>query len=60
MSYVDAGYAIALSVLALYAAVLLLRRRRLERAARFDRPDAPPAPPGDSPKPAASVPPRTR
>jgi uncharacterized protein (TIGR03382 family) len=32
MSYVDAGYAIALSVLALYSVALLLRRRRLERA----------------------------
>lgn len=31
MSYVDAGYAIALSVLAAYAASLALRRRRLER-----------------------------
>lgn len=33
MRYVDAGYVIALAVLALYAAVLVLRRRRLERAA---------------------------
>lgn len=33
MRYVDAGYAIALVVLALYAASLLLRRRRLARAA---------------------------
>ena len=33
MSYVDAGYAIALAVLALYALSLLARRRRLERAA---------------------------
>jgi hypothetical protein len=32
MSYVDAGYAIALSVLALYSLSLLLRHRRLERA----------------------------
>jgi uncharacterized protein (TIGR03382 family) len=32
MSYVDAGYAIALVVLALYAVSLLSRRRRLERA----------------------------
>ena len=37
MSYVDAGYGIALGVLALYAAVLLVRWRRLERlAARVD------------------------
>lgn len=33
MTYVDAGYAIALSVLALYALSLILRARRLERAA---------------------------
>ncbi len=33
MRYVDAGYAIALAVLALYALSLLARRRRLERAA---------------------------
>lgn len=32
MSYVDAGYAIALSVLALYALTLVLRRRRWVRA----------------------------
>ncbi len=33
MRYVDAGYAIALVALALYALSLLARRRRLERAA---------------------------
>ncbi len=33
MSYVDAGYTIALVVLALYSLALLARRRRLERAA---------------------------
>jgi hypothetical protein len=33
MSYVDAGYVIALVVLTLYALLLLGRRRRLERAA---------------------------
>ncbi len=33
MRYVDAGYVIALGALALYAVVLLLRHRRLERAA---------------------------
>jgi hypothetical protein len=32
VSYVDAGYAIALSVLFLYAVSLILRRRRGERA----------------------------
>ena len=34
MSYVDAGYAIALGVLAFYALALVVRRRRVERAAR--------------------------
>ena len=33
MSYIDAGYAIALGVLAAYAAILWRRRQRLERAA---------------------------
>lgn len=33
MRYVDAGYVIALAVLALYAVSLIARRRRLERAA---------------------------
>ena len=37
MSYIDAGYSIALSVLAAYAVQLVWRRRRLERlAARVD------------------------
>jgi hypothetical protein len=31
--YIDAGYAIALGVLAVYAVVLVRRRHRLERAA---------------------------
>ncbi len=31
MRYVDAGYAIALGALVLYATSLVLRRRRLER-----------------------------
>ncbi|HUY21205.1 MAG TPA: hypothetical protein VMV22_02575 [Acidimicrobiales bacterium] len=31
MRYIDAGYAVALSVLAAYAAVLVRRRRRLQR-----------------------------
>jgi hypothetical protein len=36
--YVDAGYVIALSVIALYAAGLIARRRRLTRAvARAER-----------------------
>ncbi|GEM_PF-1258905 len=42
MSYVDAGYAVGLSVLFLYAIGLVLRRRSLER--RVDL--APPADPG--------------
>ena len=33
MSYIDAGYAVALTVLAAYAASLWWRRRRLERLA---------------------------
>lgn len=32
MRYIDAGYAVALSVVAAYAALLWQRRRRLERA----------------------------
>jgi ABC-type nickel/cobalt efflux system permease component RcnA len=34
VSYVDAGYSIALGVLFLYAVALVLRRRRWERALR--------------------------
>ncbi len=34
MSYVDAGYSVALGVLFLYAVALVLRRRRWERAMR--------------------------
>jgi hypothetical protein len=33
VGYIDAGYAIALSALVVYAATLWRRRRRLERAA---------------------------
>ncbi|HEY5025614.1 MAG TPA: hypothetical protein VII76_11625 [Acidimicrobiales bacterium] len=33
MSYIDAGYAIAFAVLAVYAATLWRRRLRLERTA---------------------------
>ncbi len=41
MSYVDAGYAIALASLFVYAITLLLRRRRWERALRVsERPGA--------------------
>jgi hypothetical protein len=43
VSYVDAGYSICLAVLFLYAVGLVLRRRRLQRAAALlDRPPAPP------------------
>ena len=34
MRYIDAGYAIAFAVLAVYGATLWRRRQRLERAAR--------------------------
>jgi hypothetical protein len=34
VSYVDAGYSIALGILFLYAVALVLRRRRWERALR--------------------------
>jgi hypothetical protein len=34
VSYIDAGYAIALTVLAAYATNLWFRRRRLEQAVR--------------------------
>lgn len=42
MSYVDAGYAIALAAMAVYALSLVLRQRRLERVAASLR-DAPSA-----------------
>lgn len=38
MSYVDAGYAVGLSVLFLYAIGLLVRRRSLERAVDLSMP----------------------
>jgi uncharacterized protein (TIGR03382 family) len=38
VSYVDAGYSIALGVLFLYAVALVLRRRRWERAMRVAQP----------------------
>jgi hypothetical protein len=38
MSYVDAGYAIALACLCVYAISLVLRRRRWERALKTTRP----------------------
>ena len=47
MSYVDAGYAIALATLFVYAVSLVLRRRRWERALRMSEP--PPAEPESAP-----------
>ncbi len=40
MSYVDAGYAVALGTLFVYALSLVLRRRRWERALRMSEPPA--------------------
>jgi hypothetical protein len=42
VSYVDAGYAIALATLFVYAVGLVLRRRRWERALRMSEPVAEP------------------
>ena len=42
MSYVDAGYAIALATLFVYAVTLVLRRRRWERALQMSEPAADP------------------
>lgn len=50
MSYVDAGYTIALLVLALYALGLVVRRRRLTRAAALSSERAEP-PVGADPGP---------
>ncbi|MHB1775627.1 MAG: hypothetical protein ACYCU7_06540 [Acidimicrobiales bacterium] len=44
MSYVDAGYAIALSVLFVYSAGLVARRRRLARAVSVAAEDDLPGP----------------
>ncbi|HUA96432.1 MAG TPA: hypothetical protein VMB82_13020 [Acidimicrobiales bacterium] len=41
MSYVDAGYALGLSALFLYALSLCVRRRRLERRVGLDDPSRP-------------------
>ena len=46
MSYVDAGYSIALSALFVYAVALGLRRRRWERAVRVSEPLEEEAAPG--------------
>ncbi|HEX4435105.1 MAG TPA: hypothetical protein VH012_09740 [Acidimicrobiales bacterium] len=42
MSYVDAGYAIALATLFVYAVTLVLRRRRWERALQMSEPGVEP------------------
>ncbi len=49
MSYVDAGYAIALASLFVYAIGLVLRRRRWERALRVS--EAPVTEPDGTPGP---------
>ena len=41
MNYVDAGYAIALAALFLYAINLAVRRRRWERALKMSQPSSP-------------------
>jgi hypothetical protein len=46
VSYVDAGYAIALGTLFVYAVGLGLRRRRWERALEVAKDPADPADPG--------------
>ncbi len=51
MRYVDAGYAIALATLFVYAITLVLRRRRWERALQMSEPtvepEGTPARPGE-------------
>jgi hypothetical protein len=42
MSYVDAGYAIALATLFVYAVTLVLRRRRWARALQMSEPGVEP------------------
>ncbi len=48
MSYVDAGYAIALGTLLVYALSLVARRRRWERALRVSPPSEPPVTEGEA------------
>jgi hypothetical protein len=51
VSYVTAGYSICLAVLFCYAVALVLRRRRLQRAAALlDRPPARPERPPPAPE----------
>ena len=47
MSYVDAGYSIALGALFLYGAGLVLRRRRWERALKVTKGTDEPVVPGE-------------
>jgi hypothetical protein len=49
MRYVDAGYAVALSALLVYAVSLLARRRRWARAYEMSEPSDPGAPPVSGP-----------
>ena len=51
MSYVDAGYAVALGTMLVYAVSLVLRRRRWERALKMSSAAAEPegAPPRSEP-----------
>ena len=52
MSYVDAGYSIALATLFVYAVTLVLRRRRWERALQMSEPAVEPeSPPAGSDQP---------
>jgi hypothetical protein len=44
VSYIDAGYAVGLSVLFAYAIGLMLRRRALERRTELRPPPPPPEP----------------
>jgi hypothetical protein len=52
VSYVDAGYAVALATLFLYAISLVLRRRRWERARRMSETPVPTTPAGQESAPA--------
>ena len=49
MSYVDGGYAVALSTVFAYGIALVLRRRRWERAVKVVEESEEPAAPGPRP-----------
>jgi hypothetical protein len=52
VSYVDAGYSIALATLFVYAVTLVVRRRRWERALQMSEPPVEPeSAPGGSDQP---------